>query len=576
MYMKKSIQRSLFVLVFAGMIPCTTFASDSNKTPRLILQITVDQLRSDLPRRYMSKMGNGGFRYLYDKGIVYEDAHHAHSNTETIVGHTTLATGAYPSRHGLIGNVWFDRSSGHMIYNIEDARYPLLTAGADVDKSTEVDPTQRVARSDGRSPAAILVSTFSDELSIHTDKKAKVFAVSIKDRGAVSMAGHAGKAFWFSKAKGEFVTSHFYYDKYPQWVDTFNAAKPALAYENKSWELMHKPSAYMFGEKDDQTWETVVGGFGRVFPHAYGAADEKYFTTFLTLSPAGDELTLDFAKKLVENEDMGKDDVTDYLSVSFSSTDYVGHVFGPSSLEAEDNLLRLDKTLEDLFAFVDKKVGLENTLIVLSADHGGPEAPPQVNEYGIEANYVDPEKWDKAPAIKKLKKELGVGKELIQAFNSPYVYLNKEVIKEKGLDLAKVEETVAAEFMRFKGVSNAVSSMALMDGRVANTEDMHLILNSHNPKRSGDIFILFEPNWFINDFDGLIVACTHGSLWNYDTFVPVIFAGANIKHKNVYRKIETVDIARTLSAYVDVKPPSGANGNILPEVLENRSFMPDR
>ena len=568
--MKKSIQRSLVALALIGMMPCTNFASDSNKTPKLILQITVDQLRSDLPRRYMSKMGEGGFRYLYNKGIVYEDAHHAHSNTETIVGHTTLATGAYPSRHGLIGNVWFDRTTGHMTYNIEDARYPLLTAGADVDKATEVDPTQRVARSDGRSPAAILVSTFSDELSIHTDKQAKVFGVSVKDRGAVSMAGHAGKAFWFSKAKGEFVTSSFYYDKYPEWVNAFNATKPARAYENKSWELMYNPSMYMFGDKDDQPWETAVGGFGRVFPHAYGTADSKYFTTFLTLSPAGDELTLDFAKTLIENEAIGKDDVTDYLSVSFSSTDYVGHVFGPSSLEAEDSLLRLDKTLEELFLFVDKKVGLKNTLIVLSADHGGPEAPPQINKYGIEANYVYPEKWDKNPAIRKLKKEFGVGKELIQAFNPPYIYLNKEIIKEKGLNLAHVEEVVANEIMKFKGVSLAVSSTALMEGRVADTEDMRLILNSHNPKRSGDIFILFEPNWFINDFDGLTVACTHGSLWNYDTFVPVIFAGGNLKPKNIYRKIETVDIARTLSAYVDVKPPSGTNGQILKEVLDER------
>lgn len=552
------------------MLSSMGITSSLAKTPKLILQITVDQLRADLPRRYMSKMGDGGFRYLYDKGIVYEDAHHAHSNTETIVGHTTLATGAYPSRHGLIGNVWYDKTTGHMTYNIEDERYHLLGKDAGVDKSTEIDSTQKMARSDGRSPATILVSTFSDELSIHTDKKAKVFGVSVKDRGAVSMAGHAGKAFWFSKANGEFVTSSFYYDKYPKWVDTFNATKPALAYANKSWELMYKPSEYMFGDKDDQVWESAIGGFGRVFPHAYGKSDGKYYNTFLTLSPAGDELTLDFTKVLIENENIGKDEVTDYLSVSFSSTDYVGHVFGPSSLEAEDNLLRLDKTLEDLFAFVDKKVGLKNTLIVLSADHGTPEAPPQVNEYGIEANYVDPESWDKATGIEKLKKEFGIGQELIQAFNPPYIYLNQKVIKEKGLDLAKVEHIVAEEIMKFKGVSYAVSSIDLMEGNVPNTENMRLILNSHNPTRSGNIFILFEPNWFINDFDGLTVACTHGSLWNYDTFVPVIFAGTNIKPKKVYRKIETVDVARTLSAYVNVKPPSGANGNILPEVMENR------
>jgi arylsulfatase A-like enzyme len=333
---------------------------------------------------------------------------------------------------------------------------------------------------------------------------------------------------------------------------------------------MYEPSEYIFGDKDDQEWESIIGGFGRVFPHAYGPADGKYFTTFLTLSPAGDDLTLDFAKALIENENIGEDNITDYLSISFSSTDYVGHVFGPSSLESEDNLLRLDKTLEELFTYIQKKIGLENTLIVLSADHGSPEAPPQVNEYGIEAHYVDPESWDKAPGIEKLKKEFGIGKELIQAFNPPYVYLNKQIIKEKGLELSRVEEVVANEIMKFKGVNMAVSSTALMEGRVADTEDMRLILNSHNVKHSGDIFILFEPNWFINDFDGLTVTCTHGSLWNYDTFVPVIFAGMDLKPQKIYRKIETVDVARTLSAYVNVKPPSGANGKILTEVLESQ------
>jgi len=565
--MKKPLLSHFLTVALLASLPSLSMSATA---PKLILQITVDQLRSDLPQRYMSKMGKGGFRYLYGNGIVYEDAHHAHSNTETIVGHATLATGAYPSRHGLVGNVWYDRTTGHMTYNIEDARYHLLGKDAGVDKATEIDATQKMARSDGRSPATILVSTFSDELAIYTNKKAKVFGVSVKDRGAVSMAGHAGKAFWFSKANGEFVTSSFYYDSYPKWVDAFNDAKPALAYANKSWELLYKPSEYLFGKDDNQSWESDIGGFGRVFPHAYGYPKGKYYNTFLTLSPAGDELTLDFAKALVENEAIGEDNVTDYLSVSFSSTDYVGHVFGPSSLEAEDNMLRLDKTLADLLEFVDKKVGLENTLIVLSADHGAPEAPPQVNQYGIEAKYVDPDSWDKTAGIEKLKKEFGIGQELIQAYNPPYIYLNQKVIKEKGLDLAKVEHVVAEELMKFKGVNYAVSSTDLMEGNVPDTEDMRLILNSHNPKRSGNIFVLFEPNWFINDFDGLTVASTHGSLWNYDTFVPVIFAGMNIKAKKVYRKIETVDVARTLSAYVHVKPPSGANGKILTEVLESK------
>jgi hypothetical protein len=531
----------------AGLCICanTLYAKSTEATPKLILQITVDQLRADLPRRYMSKMGEGGFKYLYDNGIVYEDAHYAHSNTETIVGHATLATGAHPSVHGLVGNVWYDRSTNEMTYNVEDARYPLLGDGGKIDKSTEVDPTQKVARSDGRSPASILVSTFSDELSMYTSKKSKVFGISVKDRSAISMAGHAGKAFWFSKSKGEFVTSRFYYDTYPKWVEDFNAQKPTHKYANTNWELMYKPSEYLFGDKDNQLWETSFGKYGRVFPHAYGDANNKYFTTHLTLSPAGDELTLDFAKKLIENEAIGEDDITDYLSVSFSSTDYVGHLFGPSSLEAEDNLLRLDKTLAKLLTFVDKKIGLEN-------------------------NYVDPDSWDKTAGIEKLKKEFGLGTELIQAFNPPYIYLNQKIIKEKGLDLAKVEHIVADEIMKLKGVSYAVSSMDLMSGNVPRTEQIRLISNSHNPKRSGNIFILFEPNWFVNDFDGLTVACTHGALWSYDTFVPVIFAGANLKPQNVYRKIEVVDVARTLSAYINVKPPSGANGNILEEVLRNR------
>jgi predicted AlkP superfamily pyrophosphatase or phosphodiesterase len=570
---KNNVRSILMLRIFTRLLvigilmpPLTALAAD--QPPRLVLQITVDQLRGDLPAKYLDKMGAGGFRYLLDKGIVYENAHHAHSNTETIVGHATLATGAYPADHGLIGNRWFDRKSGELTYNIEDARYPLLTEGADVNKATEIDPTQKVASTDGRSPAAMLVTTFSDQLAIHTAGQAKVFGVSIKDRGAVSMAGHAGKAFWFSKAAGEFVTSQFYYDRYPEWVDAFNATKPAQRYANQNWELSLDRAEYLYGDKDDQAWETSFGTFGRVFPHPYGPADDKYFTTLLTLSPAGDELTLDFAKQLIDNEDIGTDGIPDYLSVSFSSTDYVGHVFGPSSLEAEDNLLRLDRTLAALLDYVDQKVGLSNTLIVLSADHGTPEAPPLLNEYGIEAGYVDYKSWDKQAGITSLKEKFGIGQELIQTFFPPYVYLNQEAIREKGLDQEEVERAVAAEMMKFEGVSLAISSTALMDGSVADTDINRLILNSHNPRRSGDVFVVFEPHRFVNDFEGLTVAVTHGSPWRYDTYVPVIFAGAGLKSQRVYREIETVDVASTLSEFIGANRPSGARGQALPEVMQ--------
>jgi hypothetical protein len=467
----------------------------------------------------------------------------------------------------MVANVWFDRETGRLTYNIEDDRYPLLTAGAGVDKTTEIDPTQKAAGTEGRSPSAILVSTLSDELAIHFGGRSKIFGVSVKDRGAVSLAGHAGKAFWFSKKNGEFITSSYYYKQYSDWVADWNRKKFAYTYAGKSWDLLHDKSTYFFGDADDRPWETDFPGYGRTFPHPFGEADNKYFTTLLTLSPIGDELTLDFAKALIENEQLGKDNIPDYLAISFSSTDYVGHLFGPSSLEMEDNILRLDRTLEELFAFVDKHVGLQNTLIVLSADHGSPEVPGYLNELGIEAQYVEPDKWDREPAIKALKEKFGIGKELIQTYYHPYIYLNQHIIREKGLDRAEVESAIAAELVKFEGVAFAVSSSALRQGNLPDTELMRTVLHNFHPKRSGDIYVVFEPHWFINDFDGLTVAATHGSPWRYDSYVPIIFAGAGIQPNHIIREVYTIDVAPTLAALLSIKQPSGTTGKPLVEVL---------
>lgn len=546
--------------------PTATYA-DSREKPKLVLQITVDQLRGDLPMRFKERLSPGGFRYLYERGTVYANAHHRHANTETIVGHVTLATGTDPAVHGMVANVWFDRETVRLTYNIEDNRYPLLTAGAGVDKATEIDPTQRAAGTEGRSPSAILVSTLSDELAIHFAGHSKIFSVSVKDRGAVSMAGHSGKAFWFSKKNGEFVTSSYYYKEYPVWVADWNREKRAFAYAGKSWNLLHDKSAYLFGDADDRHWEIDFPGYGRTFPHPFGKADNKYFTTLLTLSPVGDELTLDFTKALIENEQLGIDNIPDYLAVSFSSTDYIGHLFGPSSLEMEDNIFRLDRTLGELFAFVDKHVGLKNTLIVLSADHGAPEAPGFLNELGIKAQYVEPDKWDREPAIKVLKEKFGIGKKLIQNYFHPYIYLNHDVISDKGLDRAEVERAIAAELVKFEGVAFAVSSSALPEGNLPDTELMQTVLYNFHPKRSGDIYVVFEPHWFINDFDGLTVASTHGSPWRYDSYVPIVFAGAGIKPNQIFRDVYTIDVAPTVAALLSIKQPSGTTGKPLVEVL---------
>jgi predicted AlkP superfamily pyrophosphatase or phosphodiesterase len=565
------------LLVAACLAPAAGLAEQS-APPRLILQITVDALRGDLPTRYAHLLGDGGFRYLMEQGIHYNNANYQHANTETIVGHASLATGSVPAAHGMVGNLWFDREQGRLVYNIEDADYHLLTADADVEQATEIDPTQRAAKVDGRSPTAILSSTFSDELAVHTNGQAKIFGVSVKDRGAVSLAGHAGKDFWFSKASGEFVTSSYYYDSYPDWVLAWNAANPAAAYAGKAWELSREPADYLFGDADDRDYETDFPGFGRTFPHAYGAADDKYFTTRLTLSPAGDELTLDFAKALLVNEQLGQDAVPDYLAVSFSSTDYVGHLFGASSLESEENIARLDRTLADLFAFVDEKVGLENTLIVLSADHGQPEVPGYLHELGIhEARHFDTDALDKTPAIAALKERFGIGEALVQAFFQPYVYLDRDLIREKGLDQAEVEQAVAAELQKFDGVAAAVSSTALRNGGLPDTALMRSILRNFHPKRSGDIYLVFEPNVFITDFDGLEVASTHGSPWRYDTFVPVFFAGYGVQPpedgRPISRAVTPYDIAPTLAARLGVKPPSAAIGEPLSEVLGTAAMV---
>ncbi len=262
--------------------------------------------------------------------------------------------------------------------------------------------------------------------------------------------------------------------------------------------------------------------------------------------------------------------MTDFLSVSFSSTDYVGHLFGPSSLEAEDNLLRLDRTLAALLAYVNEKVGLEHTLVVLSADHGGPEAPADLQQYGFEANYVDPDSWETEAGFAALKKRFGIVEKLMRQYSHPYLYLDRELIAEKGLDLGEVEEAIAAELVKFEGVALAVSSTAMAHGELPDTPLLRSVLNNYNPRRSGDIFVVFQPHWFINDFDGLAVASTHGSPWRYDTFVPVIFAGAGIEPQKVYREIQTIDVAPTLAAIVGTKPPSGTRGEVLAEVLEGQ------
>jgi predicted AlkP superfamily pyrophosphatase or phosphodiesterase len=565
--MKRLTAVTIALLRVLAFMPIGRGVEDVPTSPRLIVQVTVDQLRGDMPSRYMDRLGEGGFRYLLKEGTVYGNAHYQHANTETIVGHVILATGAFPSASGMVANVWFDREGDQLAYNIEDDRYRILSEKPPVDKETEIDPTQRAARSDGRSPKSILTSTFSDELAVHYGGRSKIFGVSVKDRGAVSLAGHAGKAFWFSKKTGSFVTSTYYYEAYPDWVTEWNNKRLSDTYEGKAWELMHDRSTYVFGEADDRPYETDFPGYGRIFPHPYGDKSSKYYYTILTVSPVGDALTLDFAKALIEHEALGQDDIPDYLSVSFSCTDYIGHLFGPSSLESEDNLLRLDRTLAELLRFVDEKVGLSRTLIVLSADHGAPEAPEQMASLGLETGRLTPNRIDTAPAITELKRRFGIGKELIKTYYHPYIYLDRELIRSSRLDQTVVERAIANELMKFDGIAAAVPSSDLLRGDLPDTPLMRQIRRNFHPKRSGDIYLVQEPYWFLYSDESIPLCAIHGSPWRYDTYVPIIFAGMGVRGQRVSRLVHPVDIAATLSACLGVKPPSGCVGTPLGEVL---------
>ncbi len=559
------MNRVVCVLAMAIALLVTGVASharaQSEPRVKLVLQITVDGFRGDLLNRYGDRFGKGGLRYLMETGAVFANAHYQHANTETIVGHTTLATGAFPSDHGMVGNVWFDRDTNELSYNIEDPNHPLLPSRKEMVEAAQVDPAQNISRTKGRSPVSILASTFSDELAVHYAGRPKIFGVAGKDRGAVSMAGHAGKAFWFSTDTGDFVTSSYYYSAYPDWVVKWNAKRLAEAHAGKMWTLLNETSTYLLAGSDDRPYETDLKGYGRTFPHPFGEADSKLFNTLLLVSPVGDRLTNDFAKTLIANEGLGQDDVPDYLSVSFSSVDAINHFFGPSSLENEDVVLQLDRTLADLFAFVDQTVGLKHTLIVLSADHGMAEMPEFMAEMGMAVGRIYTEDVIEAANAAAFSK-FGI-EDAAKRFFRPYLYLNEAVIEAAKLDHSMVAQAIAAALTQIDGIALAVASSTL--GTLQDTPLLRRIRNNTHPSRSGDIYVVQEPYWFL--YEKGPIGVMHGSPWGYDTFVPIIFSGPGSAANKIFRRVHPVDVAPTLSAFFGIKPASSSSGEPLKEVL---------
>jgi len=528
--------------------------------PKLVLQITVDGLRGDLLDRYSSRLGEGGFKRIMRNGAVFTNAHYEHGNTETIVGHTTLATGAQPAVHGMIGNAWYDPKTDQLAYNIEDADHPMLAPREKASEAAEVDPSKKAIKTDGRSPKNILAPTFSDSLAIATGGKAKMIAICSKDRGAVSMAGKSGTAYWFSTDYADFVTSSYYKEEYPTWVAEWNAERKADAYADTDWALQHPLESYLHGERDNRSYEVDLKGFGRTFPHKFAKKGHPLFTTQLLVSPAGDDLTADFAIAALSGEGIGKDDVTDYLSVSFSGVDAVQHFFGPGSLEAEVTLRRLDQSLERLLKAIDREVGLSNTLIVLSADHGMPEMPEFATESGHPAGRITPESVVNAALA--VGKEHGV-EQVVKYFFRPYLYLDHQAIAAASADPDEITRDICEAITDLQGIHLAVSSDAPLDPSKPNIAK---IRNNHCEGRSGDIYVYQDPYWFL--FDKGPVACMHGSPWNYDTHVPVVFSGPGVKRGTFHDRVAPADVAPTLSQLLGIPAPAAASGEPLIDAVK--------
>jgi predicted AlkP superfamily pyrophosphatase or phosphodiesterase len=523
------------------------------KRPRLVLMVTVDQLRTDFIQRFEHRLRPRGFRYLLKDGVYFTDARYRHSHTATGPGHATIVTGAGPCDHGIVGNRWFDRRLDRTAYTVEDSRHQVL--------GFEPVPGQ------GTSPANLLSTTIGDELVMARAGKSRSFSVSFKDRAAILTGGHLGKAFWYSPESGDFVTSTYYYAEIPKWLRLWNRQELVERYRGKRWRLMEDVSRYTFAQQDDRPYEIPFMDLGRTMPHLLPSKVDDQFYNVLRATPFADRLLLDFVKELMMREKIGRQGATDFLSVSFSATDFVGHTFGPASLEAEDNFLRVDHVLAELFQFIEKRVGLDRTVIVLTSDHGVAEAPEYLAELGFDVGRHVPSEF-LATLNRSLRREFGTTRDLVTDFVSQDLVVDEKLVHRLDLDLATVERAAAAEMMRMPGFALAVTRTDLMEGNFASSPLMDRVLEGFRPDRSGNVRLVAAQGWFLADepYPSLLTAM-HGSPWAYDSQVPIIIAGPNIRREVINRRVAPRDIAPTLAAYLKIQPPSGSSGTVLPGVV---------
>lgn len=515
--------------------------------PKLVVGIVVDQMRYDYLYRYWDKYGDEGFRKLVKQGFNFKNNQYSYVPTYTGPGHASIYTGSIPALNGIIGNNWYSRERNEMVYCVEDETVSTVGSTSDAGKM---------------SPANLLTTTITDELRLATNMGSKVIGVGLKDRGSILPAGHLGNtAYWFDSPTGNWITSTYYRSDLPQWVQAFNKQKYPDQYLGEPWNTLLPIAEYTESTADDVPWEETLPGEEKpVFPHNLPAIREKDYELLRSV-PAGNTITKDFALAALRGENLGKGDFTDFLAVSFSTIDYIGHKFGPNSIEAEDALLRLDREIGELINEIEQEVGKGEVLFFLTADHGAAHVPAFLKENNIPAGVASSGTVrDSAEAY--LDRIYGSG-DWVEQYTNQQVYLNRELIDNKKLNLMDVQQRVATYVMRLESVMRAVAAGTLQNtnwGRGL----MGLVESGYNAQRSGDVIILLEPGWF----EGGSKGTTHGSYSNYDTHVPLIWFGWNVEPGESSVPTEIADIAPTIAAWLYIQEPNGSVGRPLQEYMK--------
>ncbi len=561
-------------LTLAATGPARAAASvpGGRELPKLVVVLIVDGLPQEQVVKYYDQLVEGGFKRLLGRGAWFTGAHYGHAMTETAVGHATIMTGAHPYRHGLVGNEWFDRNAKTPVYGVEDPQHKYLG--------------EETKAHVGTSPRNLRVTTVGDELRLKTGFRSKVLSISIKDRGAIPSAGKVGTAYWYSGATGRFVTSTYYRNEYPGWWNRFHSETPQDKWFGKAWEPLLPRAAYARSASDDRPYHTNFRKLGTKFPfHVTGGLSKpgREYYEALTWTPFGDEYLAAFVKAAVVGEGLGRNPagVPDILAVSFSTHDYVNHGFGPESMQSHDHFLRLDRVFADLFKFLDQRVGLANTLVVLTADHGFSNVPEYCAEtLKIEAGRIDPQEMlDGLNA--HLSGKFGPAKFTLH-WRRPTIYLDYDAIDGNGLDRVEVENAAAAFLAAYPGVFSVFTRTQLTLGQVAPTRFWQMVARTWNPELSGDLYVIQKNCWYLVGAP-TTAAAMHGGPWGHDTNVPLIFLGPKwIRPGKYAQPVEVVDIAATLAHLLNVRPPDGNEGRVLHEIFAGssrprrwpRSFLP--